>query len=53
MELKNKEFIMAHKKKPHLKGGHKRLGMEEPMGKPKGAQHLKGIKKMHKDVSGK
>ncbi len=44
---------MAHKKKAHSKGGHKKLGMTEPFGKPKGAQHLKSMKKEHKGVSGK
>jgi hypothetical protein len=44
---------MSHKKKIHSKGGHKKLGMVEPMAKPKGAQHLKAVKKGHKDVSGR
>jgi len=48
---------MAHKKKPHMKekGGkqHDKMGMVEPMAKGKGAQHLKPLKKNHKDVSGK
>lgn len=44
---------MAHKKKPHMKGGHKKLGMQEPMSKGKGSEHLKSVKKGHKDVSGK
>lgn len=44
---------MAHKKKAHHKKQHGKFGMMEPMGKPKGAQHLKAIKKGHKDVSGK
>jgi len=44
---------MAHKKKSHSKKQHKKLGMMEPMGKPKGSQHLKAIKKGHKGVSGK
>lgn len=52
-QLKNKERIMAHKKKAHGKKQHKKIGMIEPIGKPKGAQHLKAIKKGHKDVSGK
>ena len=44
---------MAHKKKAHQKKAHGKIGMIEPMAKPKGAQHLKSVKKGHKDVSGK
>lgn len=45
---------MAHKKKKHMKEKqHGKLGMKEPEAKPKGAQHLKSLDKMHKSVSGK
>lgn len=48
---------MAHKKKAHSRGmkndKQPKMGMIEPMAKPKGAQHLKSVKKGHKNVSGK
>jgi hypothetical protein len=52
---KHKEKTMSHKKKPHQGKGehHGKMGRVEPMGKAKGEQHLKPLKKDHKDVSGK
>lgn len=53
---KRKEKTMAHKKKEHMKekaGHHGKMGRVEPMAKGKGAEHLKPLKKDHKNVSGK
>lgn len=43
----------APKKEHHSeKAAHGKMGRVEPMAHPKGAQHLKPMKKGHKDVSG-
>lgn len=53
---KHKENLMSHKKKPHMKGKEEhmgKMGRVEPMSKGKGSEHLKPLKKDHKNVSGK
>jgi hypothetical protein len=49
------EFKMSHKKHSHGMKNDKqsKMGMVQPMAHPKGAQHLKSVKKGHKNVSGK